>query len=317
MHLSGAKVVSVINWKGGVGKTTMTHHVGTGLHMLSMEERLNYLGSAKMPRVLFVDNDAQCNLSISCLRVENYEDLVYQHHLPTIHDLYKMFICNESPVVDVHEYLYKDQVRMDGQKVFLGMDLLPAHEEMAYLDLNIAMNSRANFQNGLMSKEIYKYQYLDHILDSVRDDYDFIFIDCPPNLGYTTLNALYASEYCLIPTGLDHLSSYGIASLLKEIDRLNTEFATAVPEHPTIEVVGIVANNVEENKQKPKRSQKLIRERLKDTYHELMFESYLTHGDGITSASEQGYPVYADRNGNAGKQGDLMMDILREFLNRI
>jgi chromosome partitioning protein len=315
--MNRAKVISVMNWKGGVGKTTMTHHLGTGLHMLSKEERLEYLGSEKMPRVLFVDNDAQCNLSISCLHVEKYEDLVYKHNLLTIHDLYKLFICNESPVVDVNNYLIKNQVRMDNRRVFMGMDLLPAHQELVYLDMNIAMNSRASFQSGLISKEIYKYQYLNNILEPVRGDYDYIFIDCPPNLGYTTLNALYASEYCLIPTGLDHLSSYGIASLLKEIDRLNTEFATAVPDHPMIEVVGIVANNVEENREAPKRSQKLIRERLKDSYHELMFEPYLTRGDGIPNASEQGYPVYADRSGNALKQGDLLMDILREFLDRI
>lgn len=306
-----------MNWKGGVGKTTITHHLGTGLHMLSKEERLQYLGSERTPRVLFVDNDAQCNLSISCLHVDNYEDLIYKHHCDTIHDLYKLFICNESPAVDVHDYLLENQVRMDARRIFMGMDLLPAHQEMAYLDLNIAMNNRANFQNGLMNKEIYKYQYLNHILEPLGEEYDFIFIDCPPNLGYTTLNALYASEYCVIPTGLDHLSSYGIASLLKEVDRLNTEFATAVPEHPMIEVVGIVANNVEEIKQEPKRSQKLIRERLKENYHELMFESYLTRGDGIPSASEQGYPVYADRSGNATKQSELLMDIVREFLERI
>lgn len=315
--MSRAKVISVMNWKGGVGKTTLTHHLGTGLHMLSKEERVHYLGSEKTPRVLFVDNDAQCNLSISCLQVEKYEDLIYKYRHTTVNDLYKLFICNEAPAVDVHDYLLRNQVRMDARRIFMGMDLLPAHQEMAYLDLNIAMNNRANFQSGLMSKEIYKYQYLDHILQPLWNEYDFIFIDCPPNLGYTTLNALYASEYCVIPTGLDHLSSYGIASLLKEIDRLNTEFATAVPDHPMLEVVGIVANNVDQNRQEPKRSQKLIQERLTETYHELMFKSYLTRGDGITSASEQGYPVYAGAGGNAGKQSELLMDIVREFLDRV
>lgn len=315
--MSGAKVIAVLNWKGGVGKTTLTHHLGTGLHILSKEERLEYLGTEKMPRVLFVDNDAQCNLSISCLHVDKYEDLVYKQHILTIHDLYKLFICNESPAVDMHNYVIKDQVRMGNNKVFMGMDLLPAHQELVYLDLNIAMNSRASFQNGLISKEIYKFQYLNGILEPLRGDYEYIFIDCPPNLGYTTMNALYASEYCLIPTGLDHLSSYGIASLLEEIDRLNTEFATAVPEHPMIEVVGIVANNVEENREVPKRSQRLIWERLKDSYHELLFEPYLTRGDGIPNTSEQGLPVFAERSSNALKQGDLLLDILREFLDRI
>ncbi len=315
--MSRAKVISVMNWKGGVGKTTIAHHLGTGLHMLSREERLQYLGSDKMPRILFVDNDAQCNLSISCLHVDKYEDLVYKEHIKTLHDLYKLFICNESPHVDVEQYILKNQVRMDARKIFIGMDLLPAHQELVYLDMNIAMNSRANFQSGLINKEIYKYQYLDTILQSQHSQYDFILIDCPPNLGYTTMNALYASEYCLIPTGLDHLSSYGLASLLNEIDRLNTEFATAVPDHPIIEVVGIVANNVEEIKHEPKKSQKLILERLRENYNDLMFMPYLTRGDGIPSTSEQGYPVYADKSGNGAKQSDLLMDILREFLNRI
>ena len=161
-----------MNWKGGVGKTTITHHLGTGLHMLSQEERVKYLHSEKTPRILFVDNDAQCNLSISCLHVEKYEDLVYKYHYKTIHDLYKLFICNEAPAVDVHDYILKNQVRMDAKKIFMGMDLLPAHQEMAYLDLNIAMNNRANFESGLMSKEIYKYQYLDHILEPLWGEYD-------------------------------------------------------------------------------------------------------------------------------------------------
>ncbi len=49
------KVISVINWKGGVGKTTLTHHLATGLIHLSEEERVKYLGSSDIPRVLMVD----------------------------------------------------------------------------------------------------------------------------------------------------------------------------------------------------------------------------------------------------------------------
>lgn len=165
--------------------------------------------------------------------------------------------------MDVDSYVLKDQVRMNAGNKFTDMDLLPAHEDLVYLDMNIAMNNRANFQNGLINKEIYKYQYLNNILEPLHNDYDFMFIDCPPNIGYTTINALYASNYCLIPTNLDYLSSYGISSLLKEIERLNTEFSAAVPTHPSIEVVGIVANNVEER-------------------------------NGIPATSEQGRPIYHD-----------------------
>ena len=65
--MRNCKVISIINWKGGVGKTTLTHHLGTGFAHLSEDERLQYLGKKDLPKVLLIDNDAQCSLSVSCL----------------------------------------------------------------------------------------------------------------------------------------------------------------------------------------------------------------------------------------------------------
>lgn len=66
-----AKVVSIINWKGGVGKTTLTHHLATGLQEMK-------LGEGQEIKVLLIDADAQCNLSIACLKDDNYENVVIQ-----------------------------------------------------------------------------------------------------------------------------------------------------------------------------------------------------------------------------------------------
>jgi chromosome partitioning protein len=315
--MSNCKVISVMNWKGGVGKTTLTHHLGTGLHILTPDERAEYIGSKEIPRVLFVDNDAQCNLSISCLHADKYEDLIYNHKVKTLKELYQHYLRNEDPHMDIHEFILKDQVRMDGNRVYLGIDIIPAHQDLVYTDLDIAMNSRGDFQNGLVNKDIYKFQYLARMLEGVKAEYDYIFIDCPPNVGYTTLNAFYASDYCLIPTLLDHLSSYGISALIQKVEKMSENFVTVAPGYTGMKIIGIVANNVEERNQEPKMSQNMILERLQNEFGKLVFKPYLTHGDGITKTSEQGYPVYADRSSNAMKQKRLLLEILQEMLERI
>ncbi|HFG8385265.1 TPA: ParA family protein [Salmonella enterica subsp. enterica serovar 1,4,[5],12:b:-] len=63
-----AKIISMINWKGGVGKSTLTLHLGLGL-MLQNEDR---------PKVLLIDLDPQCNLSYLALGVTKYVDYVYK-----------------------------------------------------------------------------------------------------------------------------------------------------------------------------------------------------------------------------------------------
>ncbi len=60
-----AKVISMINWKGGVGKSTLSLHLGVGL----------MLGSDEHPKVLLIDLDPQSNLSYLALGVENMSDM--------------------------------------------------------------------------------------------------------------------------------------------------------------------------------------------------------------------------------------------------
>jgi len=104
--VADCKVISVINWKGGVGKTTLTHHLGTGFYHLSDEERIKYLGTTELPRILLIDNDAQCSLSVSCLGEKEYEDLFFIKKMGTISDLYLPFLQMEKPNINVASYTY-------------------------------------------------------------------------------------------------------------------------------------------------------------------------------------------------------------------
>ena len=216
MEIGGkARIVSVINWKGGVGKTTLTHHIATGLETLSDDILRPFLSVKPFPKVLLIDADAQCSLSISCMTSNQYEKLAYDsiNPLPTLKDLFEIFLVNEEPRINIRDFVLKKSVHGRTGKMSVNIDLIPAHHDLIYTDMNIAVYSKPNFRDNLTSSEIYKFQILHRILEKAREDYDFIIIDCPPNLNYITQNALYVSDYYLIPTIPDTLSTYGIVSI--------------------------------------------------------------------------------------------------------
>ncbi|MDD1505886.1 ParA family protein, partial [Lysinibacillus sp. CNPSo 3705] len=98
------KVISVINWKGGVGKTTFTHNLATGLHHLKFED--DYI-----PKVLLIDLDAQCNLSISCLSDDEFETEVYDNSRLTIKDLLKHYFVEDNPSINIDDFIFFNAVR--------------------------------------------------------------------------------------------------------------------------------------------------------------------------------------------------------------
>jgi len=316
IFMGECKVISVINWKGGVGKTTLTHHLATGLIHLSEEERVKYLGSSDIPRVLMVDTDAQCSLSIACLEISNFEDLVYRKSLMTILHLFKPFVERDEPGLNVQEYIMTWQVRSGNNSNYPTVHLIPSHQDLIFTDMDIAVFRRASaFENG----DLYKSQALERILQQVKDDYDFIFIDCPPNLNYLTQNAIYASDYYLVPTLLDTLSSYGLFSLNRKVNELNDWWSRMNPKYRPTRLLGIVPNNVREYSQEPRKSQKLILEGLYEAHGDQVFQNYVTDGDGISRASQVGQPVYSIMSSDkkARQQGEQMMAVLEEALERL
>lgn len=75
---------------------------------------------------------------------------------------------------------------------------------------------------------------LKKVLEPVRDDYDYILIDCPPSLGLLTVNALSASEYILIPLQCEYYALEGISQLLKTIELIKKDL------NPTLEILGVL-----------------------------------------------------------------------------
>ena len=72
--------------------------------------------------------------------------------------------------------------------------------------------------------------YLKRLLNAVRDDYDYIFVDCPPSLSLLTLNAMAAADTVLIPIQCEYYALEGVTSLMNTINRVKKAvFATMIP----------------------------------------------------------------------------------------
>ena len=85
-----------------------------------------------------------------------------------------------------------------------GVDLIPANMELSGIEVSLA---------NTMSREMILKEYI----EMVRDQYDFILIDCMPSLGVMTINALVAADRVLVPVQSSYLSVKGLQMLLKTI----------------------------------------------------------------------------------------------------
>ncbi len=180
------QIISIVNQKGGVGKTTTA---------INLAAYLATLGKF----VLLVDLDPQANatsgLGIDYNKIEKgvYEALVGTHNIKDV-------IVNTS---------------------IPGYKIAPA-------TMNLA---GANIELVNLEKREYK---LLNALHSIRNDYDYILIDCPPSLGLLTLNSLVAADKILIPVQAEYYALEGLGQLITTINLIQQNLK------PELEIMGAV-----------------------------------------------------------------------------
>lgn len=107
-----------------------------------------------------------------------------------------------------------------------GIDLVPANIELSGVETSLI---------GIMSSETVLKEYIDR----VREKYDFIIVDCSPNLGQLTLNALVAADEVIIPVQAAYLPIKGLEQLLKTISRVKRKM------NPNLNIMGILITMVD------------------------------------------------------------------------
>ena len=163
------KIISIINQKGGVGKTTTAVNLGAALGKLGK-------------RVLLADLDPQGNAT-SGVGINKRDVKVSSYHV-----LMEGASCADSIL----------------HTKFKGLDLLPSNIDLAGAEIELV--EKENRSRSLRAA-----------LLRVRDQYDFIFIDCPPSLGLITVNALTASDSILIPIQCEYYALEGLSQLIQTV----------------------------------------------------------------------------------------------------
>lgn len=205
------KVISTINLKGGVGKTTMT---------VALAE---FLALEFDKRVLLIDLDPQTNATVSLIDEASW--LAKDRDGATLLQLFKDKL-ERSSLFDIDKAIVKRASNVAGG--IKNLDLLPSSLGLIEIQDSLPLISAGRFY---VTSPV---TILSDAVSGILPNYDFVLIDCPPNLGIITLNGIFISDYYLIPSIPDILSTYGIPQILGRIDNFKKE--TGNP----IEPIGIV-----------------------------------------------------------------------------
>lgn len=170
-----AKIISIINDKGGVAKTTTTINLGTALWLLGK-------------RVLMVDTDKQCNMTITIDRTS------YSVGVSTLYD-----------------WLKDDTIAPPVYERYQGLDYIPS-------------SIRIDELNTWLADKVYRENYLTIRLNALRDSYDYILIDCAPGCNsILNKNAIAASDGVIVPVRTDLYSVQGkdaVRTIIEEINKM-------------------------------------------------------------------------------------------------
>lgn len=198
------KIISVINYKGGVGKTTL---------VANLTAELAYRGY----KVLALDLDPQANLTFSFVEVDTWKEK-YQKN-KTIKKWYDAFI-DEDLDVDLEELIIHPN-RINRIVSTGKVDIICSHLALINIDLELATRLGGASPRQTRNNFLRVYTRLKHGLESLDDDaYDIVLIDCPPNFNIVTRNALVASDAYIVPAKPDYLSTLGIDQLQKHVEQL-------------------------------------------------------------------------------------------------
>jgi chromosome partitioning protein len=210
-----ATILSFINYKGGVAKTTTTYHVGCSL--------VQHLGK----RVLLVDIDPQTNLTFLCSSIVDWES--FKKSKGTINSMYRRYLEGKS--LDPKHFIWQQPVGASIKQRIRGLDLIPCDIDLLGEDLGGGDLAGTVPSFELLKRHADKYikdrSFLRKALREVEDDYDYILIDCPPNLYLMTQNALVASRWYVVTAIPDHLSTIGLSILQQKASRIGQCFKHA------------------------------------------------------------------------------------------
>lgn len=226
------KIISVINQKGGVGKTTSAINLAASM---AVAER----------QTLLIDFDPQGNAS-SGLGIHSFGDKsIYQA------------LVGECSIEDV--------IR---ETELPGLFVAPADQNLSGAEVELV---------GAIARE----QKLKKILESVKDRFHYIMIDCPPSLGLLTINALTASDSYLVPMQCEYFSLEGLSQLVSTAGLIQGAL------NPKLELEGILLTMFDARNNLAHQ----VADEVRNHFGEKLFKTVIPRNVKLSEAPSHGKPV--------------------------
>ena len=197
-------------------------------------------------KVLLVDCDPQANASSGIgVDVGKIESSVYESMIGK---------------QDIRENIYTTDID--------GLDVVPSHVNLSGADVELLQMERREF-------------VIKEMLAVVKDDYDYILIDCSPLLGLTTVNALTAADSVIIPVQCEYFALEGITQLLNTIRMIKMRL------NPELEIEGFLLTMYDRRL----RLANQIYDEVKRHFQELVFKTVVQRNVKLSEAPSHGIPT--------------------------
>lgn len=252
------KTVSFINYKGGVGKTTLTVELAAAI--------ADRWGAP----VLVVDLDPQTNATFYLVEYDEWEK--WARERGTLKELFDAALSGQ-PHFDLERIIMS--FPQEGRRF---LHLLPSHLDLLLVDMKLA----AKFgPEGIDAVSIVK-----KALDPIRHRFEVILLDCPPNLNLVTQNALVASDAYVIVAMPEFLSTIGLATIQRAVQdleaRVNRPLETFGGGRAFVAppLRGIIFNRVRYVTGGTS-EQERIRAKVSEDYPDLVFTNFVPESDRI------------------------------------
>ena len=149
-----------------------------------------------------------------------------------------------------------------------GVNLMPANIELEALDISLV-------------KYINKENILKQYIDNVKEDYDYILIDCPPSLSLVTINALVAADAVIVPLQCEFLALEGITDLIRNINQIKKKF------NPKLELQGVVLTMYD----KRNNLTQMVEDDVRSFFGKKVYQTVIPRNVRISEAPSHGKPV--------------------------
>ena len=277
-----AKRVSIINFKGGVGKTTLAFHLAAGL--------AKFHGS----RVLLVDMDHQSSLSIVALGTDGWTDAVSAGE--TVTKIFRNFPGSELPGREIVR-----SASFSGRRYAEKVDIVPAGLDLDNTEIELTSSHQGETTQSAWNKRTLMCRWLAET--KLDESYDYIVFDCAPATKVVSQNAIAASHGYVLPVvpeavmerGAPHLRSMiqsGIDQKLQDLAETGEARSMFVPE---TRLVGLVVTRIQTHGRAHSgytndHTQHL--RRLERNWGDRLAKPYIEHGVGVGEVLTAGVPVY-------------------------